>query len=189
MVKLICRILSIGDKHTKVEDNFKILFLIFTLNNDGINEFFAKCLCLFKRLWFEMKAQSLDFERALLALRESLEKVASEAQKLRHAEIQRAGSGKSSSHLYKKCITNFNVNIEMWKYDNLKVPRSNDKSSREPIKQAEKILTEEVLQMLKPKRMNVLIKGEKFDKIQAKDKKPTKRKIDVKISTLENKGN
>lgn len=30
--------------------------------------------------------------------------------------------------------------------------------------------------MIKPKRMNVLTKGEQFDKIQIKDRKPTKRR-------------
>lgn len=63
----------------------------------------------------------------------------------------------------------------MWKYDNLKTGAKNDKSNREPIKQVEQILTEEVIQMIKPRRMNVLIKGERFDKIQSKDRKPTKR--------------
>ena len=66
----------------------------------------------------------------------------------------------------------------MWKYDNLKVPRR-DKSSREPIKQVERILTEEVQLVIKPKRMNLLIKGEKFDKVQVKDRKLAKRKFNM----------
>jgi hypothetical protein len=41
----------------------ELLFVIFTLNNDGIFEFFSKSLWLFQRLWIEMKAQSLDFDR------------------------------------------------------------------------------------------------------------------------------
>ncbi len=162
MIKLLCRILSIGDKQTIVGDSYKFLFLVFTLNNDGINEFFAKCLGLFKRLWFDMKAQSLDFERALLAFEESLDKMVSEAHKL-HLDEKQA---------YNKSINDF---IETWKYDNLKVLRNNDKSNREPIKHAKKILTKELLDMLKPKRMKVLIKGEKFDKF-IRDRRPSKRK-------------
>ena len=87
MTKLLCNLLNIGEKTIQeVEENFQILFLIFTLNNDGINEFFAKCLCLFKKLWSEMKAQSLDFERALLALKDSLYIIASDANTIRQSE-------------------------------------------------------------------------------------------------------
>ena len=49
------------------EEQFEILYLTFILNNDGIYEFFGKCLCLFAKLWIEMKAQSLDFERVSLS--------------------------------------------------------------------------------------------------------------------------
>ncbi len=76
---------------------------------------------------------------------------------------------------YKKRKDYFNNNIEVWKYDNLKTDRKNDKLNRKPIDQVEKILEEEVIQMIKPRRMNVLVKGESFYKIQSRDRKPTKR--------------
>ena len=65
MVKLLINMLHIGDLE-EPEDQFHILFIIFTLNNDGIFEFFAKCLCLFAKMWSEMKAQSLDFDRVYI---------------------------------------------------------------------------------------------------------------------------
>lgn len=176
MIKLLCKILCIDEKK-EVEENFQILFLIFTLNNDGIYEFFAKSLCLFAKIWSEMKAQSLDFDRALFALRDSLYKIALDANK----SSERYAS--KSCQAYKRRISDFNANIEMWKYDNLKTLFRNDKSNREPIKQLEKILTEQVQQMIKPKRMNVLLKGERFDKVQVKDKKPTKQKQIWKLSS------
>ena len=43
----------------------ELLFIVFTLNHDGIYEYFSKCLWLFHRLWIEMKAQSLDFDRVI----------------------------------------------------------------------------------------------------------------------------
>ncbi len=48
-----------NSEHRQLE----LLFIIFTLNHDGIFEYFSKCLWLFNRLWIEMKAQSLDFDR------------------------------------------------------------------------------------------------------------------------------
>ena len=48
---------------SKLQKQNEILFIMFTVNNDGIFEFFGKCLWLFNRLWIEMKAQSLDFDR------------------------------------------------------------------------------------------------------------------------------
>ena len=42
-------------------------------------------------------------------------------------------------------------------------------------RQVKKILTDEVISMIKPKRMFVLCKGESFYKVNSKDKKTTKR--------------
>ena len=42
-------------------------------------------------------------------------------------------------------------------------------------RQVKKILTDEVISIIKPKRMFVLCKGESFYKVNSKDKKSTKR--------------
>ena len=83
MIKYLCNMLEIGipseeeesatvnssslnDQYKtkcKVSKQNEILFIMFTVNNGGIFEFFGKCLWLFNRLWIEMKAQSLDFDR------------------------------------------------------------------------------------------------------------------------------
>lgn len=104
--------------------------------------------------------------------------------------------------VYKKRIDDFNAFMEMWKYDNLKTLFKNDKYNLEPIKyffsyilfllylnifnvvlnrQIKKILTDEVISMIKPKRMFVLCKGDSFYKINSKDKKTTKRKLILTI--------
>ena len=74
LIRYLCSMLSIGenefsdDDKTKIKKQNEILFIMFAINNDGIYEFFAKCLWLFHRLWVEMKAQSLDFERVIYNL-------------------------------------------------------------------------------------------------------------------------
>lgn len=71
-----------------------------------------------------MKAQALDFDRALAALRDSLYKIISDANK-----------SKFSDRIdYKRRIEDFNAYMEMWKYDNLKTLIKNDKYNLEPIK-------------------------------------------------------
>ena len=81
MIKMLCKMIKIGESGWvcedlsiiillsnliltgEPEDHLKILYLTFFLNNDGIYEFFGKCLRLFAKLWIEMKAQHLDFDR------------------------------------------------------------------------------------------------------------------------------
>ena len=80
MIKYLCSMLEIGSSdndeevvtnglresvrtRSSVKKQFEIMFIMFTVNNDGAFEFFGKCLWLFHRLWVEMKAQSLDFDR------------------------------------------------------------------------------------------------------------------------------
>lgn len=72
-----------------------------------------------------MKAQSLDFDRSLAALRDSLYKIISDANKSKHS-LDRTD--------YKSRIEDFNAYMEMWKYDNLKTLIKNDKYNLEPIK-------------------------------------------------------
>ena len=75
LIRYLCSMLSIGenandtefnlDDKIKIKKQHEILFIMFAINNDGIYEFFAKALWLFHRLWVEMKAQSLDFDRVI----------------------------------------------------------------------------------------------------------------------------
>lgn len=46
------------------DEKFDLIFIIF-YQNDGLNEFLSKSLCLFVKLWNEMKAQILDFDRVI----------------------------------------------------------------------------------------------------------------------------
>jgi hypothetical protein len=65
MVEFICNFLSIGHK-AEIDKQHEIMFIMFTMNNDGFFEFLAKSVWLFHRLWVEMKAQQLDFDRVFL---------------------------------------------------------------------------------------------------------------------------
>ena len=180
----------------EAEDQFQILFIIFTMINDGIFEFFAKCLKLFYKIWNEMRAQSLDFDRvkklfysmfflfesvlffiwidwkALSALKDSLYRILAETNKTKPFDLETT----SPTAVYKRKLNDFNNLMETWKYDNLKTFAGNDKSNLEPIKELKRILTEEVISMIKPKRLNVLCKGEKFDKINRNNKKSNRNK-------------
>lgn len=159
----------------------ELLFIIFTLSNDGIFEFFSKCLWLFQRLWVEMKAQTLDFDRALTALKDSLYKILSDVNKTAGNGVSGVVAGDPNSQtisslMVKKKLSDFNLLMETWKYDFIKnVKNRFDKSSLAPIRELEKILTDEVIAMIKPKRLHVLCKGEKFDKINSKEKKSKQR--------------
>jgi len=165
MIKRLCEILQIGEKEP-VDDCYKFIYLLITLYADGINEFFATCLILFAKIWSEMKAQFLDFGRALAALESSLHKIALESYNVTKVKNQ---------------INDFSSNIEKWKYDYLKKNNRIDRSNCEPIKDLKKILINEVEQMIKPKRMNSLVKGDKFDKVR--DRKLTNKKQYLKLNS------
>ena len=62
MVEFVCNYLSIGHK-TKIDKQHELMFVMFTMNNDGLQEFLANSLWLFHRIWIEKKAQQLDFDR------------------------------------------------------------------------------------------------------------------------------
>ncbi len=66
MVEFVCNFLSIGHKTHQIDKQHELMFVMFTMNNDGFHEFLAKSLWLFHRLWIEMKAQQLDFDRVCL---------------------------------------------------------------------------------------------------------------------------
>ncbi len=68
--------------------------------------------------------------KALSALRDSLCKIISDANKMK----QLADVETKPNLFYKQQIKELNNNIEMWKYDNLKTMYKNDKSNLEPIK-------------------------------------------------------
>lgn len=119
--------------------------------------FFSRCLCLFNKLWNEMKAQMLDFERVLLALKDSLIFILND---LKKAVID-----------YSNLNTEFKSLTENWKYDLLKQGKK-EKTEQEPVNQLNAILTNEVISMIKPKKMHNLCKGEVFEmKILNKERK------------------
>ncbi|CAF0707655.1 unnamed protein product [Brachionus calyciflorus] len=170
MVKYMYDLLNIGKD--KFEEQYEILFIMFTISPDGIMDFLSRILWLFHRLWVEMKAQSLDFDRALSALKDSLFLILNDVNK-----IDKNNSNGYSS-IIKRKLNDFNNLISTWKYDSIKKAKSRfDKSNLEPIKELEKILTDEVILMLRPKRLSVLCKGEMFEKINLKEKKSRQKQI------------
>jgi hypothetical protein len=168
MIKYICNMLEIGvsseeedesvNTKSKLQKQNEILFIMFTVNNDGIFEFFGKCLWLFNRLWIEMKAQSLDFDRvknlfgylqnllvnyyklktnifdpikALTALKDSLYKILSDINKTE----QNGSTDLGQSSIVRRKLIDFNSLIESWKYDFIKNTKNRfDKTTLLPIK-------------------------------------------------------
>lgn len=172
MVKYLCSLMHIGEKN-ELKQEHEILFIMFTINNDGIFEFFSKCLSLFYRLWFEMKAQSLDFDKALSALKDSLCKIIHDLNKLDSSGNKEIMSSMGNeSVLVRKKLNDFNNYMDTWKYDFIKnIKHRFDKFNLEPVKELEKILTDEIMDAIRPKRINVLTKGERFDRINLKEKR------------------
>ena len=111
------------------------------------------------------------FYKALSALKDSLYRILAETNKTKPFDLETT----SPTAVYKRKLNDFNNLMETWKYDNLKTFAGNDKSNLEPIKELKRILTEEVISMIKPKRLNVLCKGEKFDKINRNNKKSNRK--------------
>ena len=137
---------------SKVNKQYEILFIMFTVNNDGIFEFFGKCLWLFHKLWIEMKAQSLDFERvkkefliflssvyltdffandkSLTALKDSLYKILSDTNKVDQNSLE-----KGQSSIIRRKLNDLNSLIETWKYDFIKNTKNRfDKTTLLPLK-------------------------------------------------------
>lgn len=155
LVKMLYEMLELGTEKPP-EEKFELIFLIF-YQNDGLNEFFSKTLCLFLKLWNEMKAQMLDFNRALLVCKESILRILSDKNKLEKDNLSK--------------INDFLASLDTWKYDNIKTLNLTEKPNKEPVKELKQILTNEIIEMIKPKRIHLLCKGQTFEmKILPKDK-------------------
>ena len=103
------------------------------------------------------------FFKALSALRESLYKILNETNK-----IDSSMSDLHYGSIIRKKLNTLNNYLDTWKYDFIKNVKSKyDKAKLQPIRHLEKQFTQEILDAVRPKRLHVLCKGEKFDKIQS----------------------
>jgi hypothetical protein len=150
VVRLITELLEIDKQTEKPADEYQLIFVLFYQKIDGLNEFFSNCLILFYKLWSDMKAQHLDFDRALLVFKDSLIKITNELNQ------------KKNEMSYSKKIEKFFVNMRGLNYDKIKIPNLTEKLNKPPFRQLKQILTDDVLAMIRPKRMSVLCKGETF---------------------------
>lgn len=138
----------------------------------------------------------ITLKQALSALKDSLFKIIHDLNKLDSSgkEIMSAIAVPNESSIVRKKLNDFNNYMDTWKYDFIKnIKHRFDKFNLEPVKQAnfqvsyvlllyyigsfiffrelEKILTDEIMDAIRPKRMNVLTKGERFDRINLKEKR------------------
>lgn len=131
------------------------------------------------------------------ALKDSLYKIIHDLNKSEASKDTAAGQNEGA--LVRKKLNEFNNYMDTWKYDFIKnIKNRFDKFNLEPVKyryfivlrfeieyvrnfwgifvvvakrELEKILTDEIMDTIRPKRLNVLIKGEKFDRINLKEKR------------------
>lgn len=130
MIQFLCGFLNIGEK-IELNKQHEIMFIMFTMNNDGFFEFLAKTMWLFHRLWIEMKAQQLDFDRALTVLKESIFKILNDTNKATFRDELVS----EYCPLIKKRLNIFNHSMDTCKYDLIKSVKSKyDKTALQPIK-------------------------------------------------------
>ncbi len=155
IVRLVYELLEINKMSNPLTTDhlkdYQLVFVLFYHTVEGLYEFFSNCVILFYKLWTDMKAQRLDFNRALLVFKDSLIRITNELN----------NQAKNEMFYYKK-IERFFINMRGLNYDKIKIPNLTEKLNKPPFRQLKQILADEVMAMIRPKRTSVLCKGDVF---------------------------
>uniref|UniRef100_A0A672V3Y5 Engulfment and cell motility 1 n=1 Tax=Strigops habroptila TaxID=2489341 RepID=A0A672V3Y5_STRHB len=164
LTKMLCEILKVGELPSETCNDFHPMF--FT-HDRSFEEFFCICIQLLNKTWKEMRATSEDFNKVMQVVKE---------------QIMRALTTKPSS------LDQFKSKLQNLSYTEILKIRQSERMNQEdfqsrPILELKEKIQPEILELIKQQRLNRLVEGTCFRKLNSRRRQGTVQTYLAKLSS------